>query len=89
MKKWIDRFQIMTLDKKIKLLLTMGIILSATVVLMISTISSVSSITSKSEGLVKSNVETVAKSLVSVIDNYYNVAVAMIPEDCIQNYLKE
>ncbi|MGI6007399.1 MAG: sensor histidine kinase [Ruminococcus sp.] len=89
MKKWMDRFQVMTLDRKIKILLTIGIILSASVVLMISTVSSVSSLTSKSEGLVKSNVETVSKSLESVINNYYSIATSLIPDENIQAYLKE
>ena len=63
MRKWIARFQSMTLDKKIKLFLIMGIIVSASVVLMISTVSSIASIRRKSQGLVKTNVETVSKSL--------------------------
>ncbi len=88
MKRWMDRFQTMTLDKKIKLLLTMGITISASIVLAISTISSMVSVTSKSRELVKSNVETVSKSLESIVNNYYGIAVSLIPDDNIQYFLK-
>ncbi|MCI9098742.1 MAG: sensor histidine kinase [Lachnospiraceae bacterium] len=88
MKRWMDRFQTMTLDKKIKLLLTMGITISASIVLAISTLSSMVSVTSKSRELVKSNVETVSKSLESIVNNYYGIAVSLIPDDNIQYFLK-
>ncbi len=80
MKRWMDRFQTMTLDKKIKLLLTMGITISASIVLAISTLSSMVSVTSKSRELVKSNVETVSKSLESIVNNYYGIAVSRSEE---------
>lgn len=89
MRKWIARFQSMTLDKKIKLFLIMGIIVSASVVLMISTVSSIASIRRKSQGLVKTNVETVSKSLDSAVSSYYNIALSLIPDESIQLYLKE
>jgi len=89
MRKWIKQFQMMTLDRKIKLLLTMGIIISASIVLTISTISSISSITTKSKSMVKTNVETVSKSLDSIIRNYYNITLSLIPDEDIQLYLKK
>lgn len=88
MKRWMDRFQAMTLDKKIKLLLTMGITISASIVLAISTISSMVSVISKSRELMKSNVETASKSLESIVNNYYGIAVSLIPDDNIQYFLK-
>jgi len=89
MRKWIEQFQMMTLDRKIKLLLTMGIIISASIVLTISTISSISSITTKSKSMVKTNIETVSKSLDSIIRNYYNITLSLIPDEDIQLYLKK
>ena len=89
MRKWIKQFQMMTLDRKIKLLLTMGIIISASIVLTISTISSISSITTKSKSMVRANVETVSKSLDSIIRNYYNITLSLIPDEDIQLYLKK
>ncbi len=46
------------------------------------------SVTSKSRELVKSNVETVSKSLESIVNNYYGIAVSLIPDDNIQYFLK-
>lgn len=89
MRKWIEQFQMMTLDRKIKLLLTMGIIISASIVLTISTISSISSIATKSKSMVKTNIETVSKSLDSIIRNYYNITLSLIPDEDIQLYLKK
>lgn len=89
MRKWIAGFQSMTLDKKIKLILTMGITITASVILTISTVSSMSSIMRKSKELVKTNVETTAKSFTPSIGNYYNIAVSLIPDENIQLYLKK
>ncbi len=89
MRKWIARFQSMTLDKKIKLFLIMGIIVSASIVLTISTVSSISSVRRKSQGLVTTNVETVSKSLDSAVSSYYNIMLSLIPDESIQLYLKE
>lgn len=66
----------------------MGITISASIVLAISTLSSMVSVTSKSRELVKSNVETVSKSLESIVNNYYGIAVSLIPDDNIQYFLK-
>lgn len=89
MKKWIARFQKMTLDRKIKILLSIGIIASASIVLSISTFSAISSVTSKSKGLAQGHIETVSKSLDTVISNYYNIAISLIPDENVQTYLKK
>ncbi len=87
MKKWLDRINHWKLDKKMQVLVTTSIIVMTLIILAVSTISSVTSMKEKSIELLQTNNDTMAENYVTALEQYKALAVAIVMDDTVQNYL--
>lgn len=87
MKKWIERINHWKLDKKMQVLVTTSIIMMTLIILAVSTISSVTSMKEKSIELLQTNNDTMAENYVTALEQYKALAVAIVMDDTVQNYL--
>ena len=87
MKKWIERINHWKLDKKMQVLVTTSIIMMTLIILAVSTISSVTSMKEKSIELLQTNNDTMAGNYVTSLEQYKALAVAIVMDDTVQNYL--
>lgn len=85
MRKWWKRA---AFDQRLRAFLSIVIVLTAAVIVVVSTISSISSVTRKSRDLmmmqVKENASTVSNKLIS----YYDMSVAIMLDSRVQSYLQ-
>lgn len=88
MKKWITRINHWKLDKKMQVLVTASVIVMTLIVLSVSTVSSVTSMKRKSIELLQANNDTMSENFVTSLEQYKALAIAIVMDDTVQNYLK-
>ena len=88
MKKWMNKINQWKLDKKMQALVTASVIIMTLIVLGVSTVSSVTSMKQKSIELLQANNDTMSENFVSSLEQYKALAVAMVLDDTIQDYLR-
>lgn len=88
MKKWRERISRWKFDRKMQALVTIFIIITTLIVLIVSTISSVTSLRTKSVELLQARNDTLAENYQSELAQYKEVAIAMVMDRSVQNYLQ-
>lgn len=89
MKKLINKISHWRFDKKMQLLMTVTVTLTTLLVLVVSTVSSVASMKEQAIELVQEQNNTLEENLNSSLDNYKSLALALVLNNSIQNYMKE
>lgn len=89
MKIWKTDLNKWNLDKKMKIFISIAIIVSAMIILTASTISSVKSLTEKSESMATAQVNTMCEKLENTFENYKAIAVTMMMDKGIRAYLSQ
>lgn len=87
LKKIHDRFHRLNFEKKTKIFISCVIVGSAFLILLMSTLSSMFSISKRSKNLINSYLDKVSQSYSTTIEQYYNLANSLIPNNYIQDYL--
>ncbi len=77
-----------TFDRKMRLFLSVVILLTTTIILLVSTWSSVSAITRQSRQMAEEQITTLANSFVSELGTYKTMAIALQINSSIQEYLR-
>lgn len=88
MRRWKERISRWKFDRKMQVLITIAIIVTTLLVLIISTISSVTSLKNKSIELLQARNDTLADNFQNTLEEYKTLAIAMVLDRSIQNYLR-
>lgn len=76
------------LKKKMSFFLTLTILLTSIVTLLVSTMSAVYYMTEQSKDMVRTQLATLASSYSGTLEQYQNLAIALVIEDSVQEYCK-
>ena len=76
------------LKKKMSFLLTLTILLTSIVTLLVSTMSAVYYMTEQSKDMVRTQLATLASNYSGTLEQYQNLAIALVIEDSVQEYCK-
>lgn len=88
MEKWRKRISQWKLDKKMQALITIVLIATTVIVQVVSTLSSVTSLKKKSEEMLQTRNATMAEEFEGTLERYKSLAVAMVLDHSIQQYLE-
>lgn len=88
MKKWKEKISNWKLDKKMQVLTTTVIVVVTLIVLAVSTVSSVQSMKQKTIELLQENNNTMADNFQGTLAQYKAMAIAMVLDTSVQNYLQ-
>lgn len=88
MAKWTEKLEKLNFDKKMRLFISISIILTATIIMILSAISANNSLMKKSRSLVQIQINTRSDNLQMNLENYYNIAVTLMMDNTVQKYLK-
>lgn len=88
MENWKERISRWKFDRKMQALITASIIITTMIVLIVSTISSVTSLKTKSMELLQDRNDALAESYRSTLEEYKALAIAMILDSSVQEYLQ-
>ena len=86
--KLITFYYNQTFDRKMRLFLSVVILLTTTIILLVSTWSSVSAITRQSRQMAEEQITTLGNSFVSELGTYKTMAIALQINSSIQEYLR-
>lgn len=89
MKKWKEKFSHWKFDKKIRLLVTVSILLVALTVAGVSLSFSVAAMKNQSVELLQMQNNTVAESFQGAMDSYKEIVLGTIMDDSVQNYYRQ
>lgn len=89
MKKWKEKFSHWKFDKKIRLLVTVSILLVALTVAGVSLSFSVAAMKNQSVELLRMQNNTVAESFQGAMDSYKEIVLGTIIDDSVQNYYRQ
>ncbi len=89
MKKWKEKFSHWKFDKKIRLLVTVSILLVALTVAGVSLSFSVAAMKNQSVELLQMQNNTVAESFQGSMDSYKEIVLGTIMDDSVQNYYRQ
>lgn len=78
-----------TFDKRMRLFLTLVIVLTSMMVLTVSTLSAMTSINDKTRRLLEIQVQTISSNVASTLDGYRNIAIAVMLDESIKDYLQQ
>lgn len=87
MERWKEQISRWKFDRKMQALITVSIIITTLIVLIVSTISSVTSMKNKSVELLQARNDTLADNYKSTLEEYKALALAMILNQSVQDYL--
>lgn len=76
------------LKKKMSFFLTLTILLTSIVTLLVSTMSAVYYMTEQSKDMVRTQLATLASNYSGTLEQYQNLAIALVIEDSVQEYCK-
>ena len=86
MKKWKNTFFQLSVDKKMRFIVTCAIVMTTLLILTVSTVSSVTSLKQRSVELLQEQNSTVAENFRSSLESYKTLAIATIMDNSVQQY---